>query len=190
MLVLGLDISTNIIGGAIIDHNEDLLECFYIDLHKTKDVLDKSIIIKDRLMSIFQKYKIDNIYIEEPLKATIPGMSNIDIIIKLSGINHIAMFICFILTKLHPEHIHFNTARSLAWGNISQKLTRFDKKLFVCNKVLDKWPEFSKYVQEKKKKDGSVEIRETPTFDMSDACTIALSGLRRFKSINYNKIDV
>jgi Holliday junction resolvasome RuvABC endonuclease subunit len=187
MILMGLDLSTNFVGGCIINDKEELIHCFHIRMDKKKSIIEKCLIAKDQLMELTKEYKVDYIFIEEHMKAYQQGRTNINSLFKQAGINYVISFICYIIFKVPIEHINAVSARKLAWG------TSFDgekdKKLMVLNRTLKKWPEFQRYVEMRKKRDGSITIRENPTFDISDACTVALAGLKKLQTKSYEKMD-
>ena len=58
-MVLGIDISTSITGFAIVA-DEQIVYYDSIDLRKYKDMFDKTVAIKERLLDLFEMYQCNN----------------------------------------------------------------------------------------------------------------------------------
>ena len=58
-MILGVDVSTSITGFAIVADNEIV---FYdsIDLRKYKNVFDKTIAIKEKILDLYEMYQCNN----------------------------------------------------------------------------------------------------------------------------------
>ena len=87
-MILGIDISTSITGVAIVAEGE-LVYYDSIDLRKYKDVFDKTIAFKEKLLDLYEMYQLDNesfmgdsdypiehIYIEQSLHMFMGGKSS------------------------------------------------------------------------------------------------------------------
>ena len=58
-MILGVDVSTSITGFAIVADNEIV---FYdsIDLRKHKNIFDKTIAIKEKILDLYEMYQLSN----------------------------------------------------------------------------------------------------------------------------------
>lgn len=100
--ILGLDISTSIIGICVLTNKKRISSLDYIDLRKIKGFWNKIEYSKIRLKEIFKKHKITNIIIEEPLKRK-SKQSSINTIILLQRFNAIISYICKEETGIEPN---------------------------------------------------------------------------------------
>ena len=127
-MVLGIDISTSITGFAIVA--EGLL-VFYdsIDLRKYKDVFDKTVAIKEKLLDLFEMYQcnnedvgrlgnseypIEHIYIEQPFTFFNSGGSSAKTMATLQKFNGIVSWIVYELFEIKPKFLGATSARKLA----------------------------------------------------------------------------
>ena len=58
-MILGVDISTSITGFAIIAEGQ-LVYYDSIDLRKYKNVFDKTIVIKEKILDLYEMYQLNN----------------------------------------------------------------------------------------------------------------------------------
>ena len=86
-MILGLDISTAIVGVALIDERELILSDHW-DISKANTLFEKAELIGSELWQL-RDHGVENIYIETALKKFIPGRSRADTIIKLAKFNGI-----------------------------------------------------------------------------------------------------
>ena len=87
-MILGVDISTSITGFAIVAEGE-LVYYDSIDLRKYKDIFSKTVVMKEKLLDLYEMYQLDNehhfgnsdyplehIYIEQSLHMFMGGKSS------------------------------------------------------------------------------------------------------------------
>jgi len=137
MKIIGLDISTNCTGWAVIEDGK-LLKYGYIKTSTTKKRSNKYIKIDcvvDALKNVFEMHKIEHIYIEEILHKFKGGKSS------ARSISSLAKFNGSVSYKMHelfitPIHIDFKAARK---HFAIRNPTRLEKKrkITVKNFVLD-----------------------------------------------------
>lgn len=138
-MILGLDISTSIIGYTILDKENNILECESIRLEKFKDFFIKAKNVKNKFESISKKFDISAIYIEESLQAFKPGFSSASTIQSLAKFNGVVSWICSEIFDVIPEYISAATARKFC----GIKVPKGEKaKLFVFDFILDSVPDF------------------------------------------------
>ncbi len=162
--VLGLDVSTSVVGGAIVDvETNELKGLFYVKLDKEKGLLNKIKVLKVEL----QKYEdiIEHVAIEEPLVMFKEGFSRAQVLSLLSQFNGMAQLITFLLYNCDPVMYNVNSARKLAYPNLKFPSGSKRKELVqeACAKEYPSvdWP---------MKKTGRL---KDECFDMSDAIVIA-----------------
>lgn len=139
-MILGLDISSSIIGYTILDDNGDLVECECIRLERFKDFFIKVKNAKNKLLEIASKYKIKDVYIEESLQAFTTGKSSAMTIQVLSKMNGTISWLCYEIFETIPQYISSGTARKFC----QIKIPRSEKaKPVVLSFVIDNEPKFT-----------------------------------------------
>lgn len=58
-MVLGVDVSTSITGFAIVADNE-IVYYDSVDLRKYKNMFDKTIVIKEKILDLYEMYQLNN----------------------------------------------------------------------------------------------------------------------------------
>lgn len=185
--ILGLDISTSMIGCCFIngeDNNLQNIEIEFIDVNKiikdfSKDFygpIQKFEKVKSYINNIIEKYNPDEVYIESPNTAFKARRSTVDTIIKLVQFNYLVSY--FIWKKLDkkPIHIVARSARKKVFGkDITKKVTGgMDIKHFIFELLRNKIEYLDKY-NWPTKKNGTLQKH---CYDMTDAVVVALAGLK------------
>lgn len=165
-MILGIDISSSITGYTILDDNGKIVVNECIRLEKYKDFFDKAKKVKEVFLGIKKKYKIDKVFIEEPLLSFKMGFSSASTISTLSRFNGVLSWMCFEIFEITPEYFSAATARKAC----GVKVPKGEKaKEFVFKFVLDTTPEF--------KVEWTAKGNPTPgTYDRSDSYIIAKAG--------------
>ena len=119
-MVLGVDVSTSITGFAIVADGEIV---FYdsIDLRKHKNVFDKTIAIKEKILDLYEMYQLDNeesrvrfgnseypiehIYVEQPFTFFNSGGSSAKTMATLQRFNGIVSWLLFETFEIRPEYV-------------------------------------------------------------------------------------
>jgi len=126
-MILGIDVSTSITGFAVVAEGELV---FYdsVDLRKHKGAFDKALVVKERLMDLFEMYQcynndvpgwgdaeypITHVYIEQPFTFFNSGGSSAKTMATLQKFNGIVSWIVYELYELKPEYITAMEARKL-----------------------------------------------------------------------------
>ena len=87
-MILGLDISSTMIGVAVIDEDsKQLVHSTGWDLSKIETSYEKYELIGAELCTLRGEYNINHVFIETALKRFVPGRSRADTIIKLAKFN-------------------------------------------------------------------------------------------------------
>ncbi len=180
-MVLGIDISTSITGFAIVADGQLV---FYdsINLKKFKDVFDKTVAIKEKLLDLYEMYQCDNndtlsigasskfpikhIYIEQPFTFFNSGGSSAKTMATLQKFNGIVSWNVFELFEIKPKFIGATSARKIA----GIKVPRGQKaKQVVLEHLLETEPafkiEYTKFGNPK-----------AESFDRADAIIVAKAG--------------
>ena len=162
--ILGLDISTSVVGAAIVDPETLALKgLFYVNLTKEKGMINKISALKIEL----EKYTpmIGHVAIEEPLVMFKEGFSRAQVLSLLSQFNGMCQFLTFLLYKSEPVMYNVNSARKLSYGDL-----KFPKgckrKELVQERSAKEYPD----IDWPMKKTGRL---KDECFDMADAIVIA-----------------
>tara|TARA_B100000212_G_scaffold327367_1_gene290601 strand:- start:4383 stop:4943 length:561 start_codon:yes stop_codon:yes gene_type:complete len=181
-MILGVDISTSITGFAIIAEGQ-LVYYDSIDLRKYKNVFDKTIAIKEKILDLYEMYQLNNddtssagfgdskfpiehIYIEQPFTFFNSGGSSAKTMATLQKFNGIVSWLFFEIFEIRPEYIGATSARK----QIGIKVPRGQKaKQVVLEHLLKTEPAFK--VQYTKHGNPKPE-----SYDRADAIVIAKAG--------------
>jgi hypothetical protein len=125
-MVIGFDISTSITGVALIAEGE-LIYYDSFDLRKYKDVFEKTVAFKEKLLDLYEMYQLDNevhfgnsdypiehIYIEQSLHMFMGGKSSAKTLSTLTRFNGIASWLIYELFEIKPKFIGASSARKHA----------------------------------------------------------------------------
>tara|TARA_B100000287_G_C20625248_1_gene777515 strand:+ start:579 stop:1145 length:567 start_codon:yes stop_codon:yes gene_type:complete len=179
-MILGVDVSTSITGFAIVADNQ-LLYYDSIDLRKFKNVFDKSIAIKEKILDLYEMYQLNNddsptwgdsdypiqhIYVEQPFTFFNSGGSSAKTMATLQKFNGIVSWILYEIFEIKPEFIGATSARKQA----GIKVPRGQKaKQVVLQYLLENEPAFKiEYTKHGNPKPES--------YDRADAIIIAKAG--------------
>jgi Holliday junction resolvasome RuvABC endonuclease subunit len=179
-MILGVDVSTSITGFAIVADNQ-LVYYDSIDMRKHKNVFDKTIAIKEKILDLFEMYQcnnddsmrigesdypIEHIYIEQPFTFFNSGGSSAKTMATLQRFNGIVSWLLFEIFEIRPEYVGASAARKHA----GIKVPRGQKaKKVVLQHLLDTEPAFKiEYTKHGNPKPES--------YDRADAIVIARAG--------------
>ncbi len=179
-MVLGVDISTSITGFAIVA-DEQLVFYDSIDLRKHKNVFDKTIAIKEKILDLYEmyqcnnddswrmgesKYPIEHIFIEQPFTFFNSGGSSAKTMATLQKFNGIVSWLLYEVFEIQPEYVGATSARK----HCGIKVPRGQKaKQVVLEHLLKTEPAFKvEYTRHGNPKPES--------YDRADAIVIARAG--------------
>ena len=179
-MILGVDVSTSITGFAIVA-DDQLVYYDSIDLRKHKNVFDKTIAIKEKILDLYEMYQLDNddsmsmgnseypikhIYIEQPFTFFNSGGSSAKTMATLQRFNGIVSWLIFEIFEIRPEYVGATSARKHA----GIKVPRGQKaKQVVLQHLLDTEPAFKiEYTKHGNPKPES--------YDRADAIIVAKAG--------------
>ncbi len=179
-MVLGVDVSTSITGFAVVA-DEQLVYYDSIDLRKHKNVFDKTIAIKEKILDLYEMYQLNNdddpdwgnskfpiqhIYVEQPFTFFNSGGSSGKTMATLQRFNGIVSWLLFEVFEIRPEYIGATSARK----EVGIKVPRGQKaKQVVLQHLLDTEPAFKvEYTRHGNPKPES--------YDRADAIVVAKAG--------------
>ena len=181
-MILGVDVSTSITGFAVVSDGQ-LLYYDSIDLRRHKNIFDKTIAIKEKILDLYEMYQLNNddsssagfgdskfpieyIYIEQPFTFFNSGGSSAKTMAALQKFNGIVSWLLFEVFEIRPEFIGATAARKQA----GIKVPRGQKaKQVVLQHLLDTEPAFTiEYTRHGNPKPES--------YDRADAIVIAKAG--------------
>lgn len=171
-MILGLDISTSMVGAAIIDKKtSSLVESTGWDISKIDSTFDKAEFIGAELYAFRSAYNIEHIFIETALKRFMPGRSRADTIVKLAKFNGITSWLCYECYDITPTYINVNTARSLYGLSFPRGTKGPKRKKMVIEAVIEKEKTAFRYEMAR----GGKNYKKG-TDDRADAIVIARAG--------------
>tara|TARA_R110002096_G_scaffold112273_3_gene244743 strand:- start:2358 stop:2915 length:558 start_codon:yes stop_codon:yes gene_type:complete len=183
-MILGLDISTSATGYCVLTESGDVVELDWIALVKTKELVNKGFIFKNKILELVKKYPdLQSVYIEQAFQRYGAGMSSANTITRLAAFNGICQYICAEQFKAVPELISVSESRKLCGiKTISKKKSGKEVKEqvfeWVDNHLKYDWP--TKVLQSGPRK--GLEIIIPQSRDMADAWVIATAGFVKFKT--------
>lgn len=110
--ILGLDISTTVIGCSVVDMEGNPKYIWHIDLRKQNGLIDKAGMFRQDMATCV--YDIAHVAIEEPLVMYRTGGSSAQIISMLAQFNGMCSIIAAEVFGTTPVYYNVNTARKLA----------------------------------------------------------------------------
>jgi len=181
-MILGVDVSTSITGFAVVA-DEQLVYYDSIDLRKYKNVFDKTIVIKEKILDLYEMYQLNNddsssagfgdsefpiehIYVEQPFTFFNSGGSSGKTMAALQKFNGIVSWLLFEIFEIRPEYIGATSARK----QVGIKVPRGKKaKQVVLEHLLETEPAFNiEYTKHGNPRPES--------YDRADAIVIAKAG--------------
>ena len=168
-MILGLDISTAVVGVALIDDGELILSTHW-DISKADTLFEKAEMIGSELWQL-REHGIKHVFIETALKKFIPGRSRADTIMKLAKFNGIISWICYETFELEPTYLNVNSARSLYGLSFPRGTKGPQRKKMVIEAVIEKEKTAFKYEMAR----GGKNYKKG-TDDRADAIVIARAG--------------
>ena len=179
-MILGVDVSTSITGFAVVAGGQ----IGYYDsicLRKHKNVFDKTIAIKEKILDLYEMYQLNNddnptwgdseypiqhIYVEQPFTFFNSGGSSGKTMAALQRFNGIVSWLLFEVFEIRPEYIGATSARK----QVGIKVPRGQKaKQVVLEHLLETEPAFKvEYTRHGNPK--------PECYDRADAIVIAKAG--------------
>ena len=171
-MIIGLDISTTIVGIALVDtDSKKLVSNYHVDITKYLTLYEKAEVIGAEIWQIAQNNKVTEVFIETALKRFIPGRSRADTLIKLAKFNGIVSWLCFDSFGMAPVFINVNTARSLYVLSFPRGTKGPKRKKMVVEAVIEREKSAFKYEMAR----GGNNYKKG-TDDRADAVVIVRAG--------------
>ena len=178
-MILGLDISTTIVGVALIDDHGNLDLSEHSEISKQENLFEKAEVVGSLMWELRTNHKIDYVFVETALKKFFPGKSRADTIVKLAKFNGIVSWICFDTFGEAPAFVNVNTARTLYGLSFPRGTKGPQRKKMVIEAVKDKEKTAFQYEMAR----GGKNYKKG-TDDRADAVVIARAGEFLIKNAN------
>ena len=128
-VVVGLDASSSCIGVCVLESvSGNLVLLDHIDLTSTKfdNEYKKADFVNVKLQKMIstQKYKIENIFIEEAVKMFGTGFSSAGTITTLNRFNGIVSYLVYKLFEVTPKAVNVRSARAILKIKVNQKIKK------------------------------------------------------------------
>ena len=168
-MILGLDISTSIVGATIVSSSGDVVTTYAWDMRNKNhfpDIYSKYNHIQAQLLDIFSSHNIEYVFIEQSLQMFRSGFSSAKTLSTLSSFNGVVTYLCFRELGIKPEHLAASSARK-SCGITIKKGTKAKEQ--VVKFLLDNEPKFTvEYT-----KSGNLKPKY---YDIADSIVIAKAG--------------
>ena len=168
-MILGLDISTSIVGATIVSNTGDVIATHAWDMRNKNhfpDIYTKYNHVQEELLDIFSNHNIEHIFIEQSLQMFRSGFSSAKTLSTLSSFNGVVTYLCYRESGNKAEHIPASSARK-ACGITIKKGTKAKEQ--VVKFLLDNEPKFTvEYT-----KSGNLKPKY---YDIADSIVIAKAG--------------
>lgn len=184
-MVLGLDISTAIIGITLLNNNSEIILIDHVVLNKvdSQEYCRKALKFKSYIQENIKPNEKIHVFIEEAGKKFKMGTSSADTIFTLARFNGIISFICFEIFGMQPIELEVKESRK-GLGIVIPKFTKgvkyADKRKEIKKTIIEYC--LSKYSIEElgfeKTRNGGW---NDWSGDRADSLVIALSGIDHLK---------
>ena len=176
--ILGLDVSTNIIGYTILTDEGTQIESGFCDLDAKKSTVQKAAQFHDVLRKINARYHIASVWIEEPFMMFAKGGSSAQTMSKLSSFNGMIQYACLDVFGADPNMINANHARKTLGIKIQrEKVCGISTKEQIMSWVKLQLPDFAwptKTLKSGPRK--GLTIPAPSCYDIADSYVVAKSG--------------
>ena len=176
--ILGLDVSTNIIGYTILTDEGRQIESGFCDLDSKKSTVQKAAQFHDVLRKINERYDIASVWIEEPFMMFAKGGSSAQTMSKLSSFNGMIQYACLAVFGADPNMINANHARKTLGIKIQrEKVCGISTKEQIMSWVKLQLPDFAwptKTLKSGPRK--GLTIPAPSCYDIADSYVVAKSG--------------
>lgn len=170
-MILGLDISTSVVGIALFNSTYNLQELSYVKFKPGTNLFIKL----DEFIKFFEnKYsdiKLEHIHIEEPLKKFKGKFSNADTIQKLTQMNSLISGYLYKKFNLIPQYFNVITARSIVFPELKIPQNHPNKKYLIWEAVMKAEPKITWMYS------STTHKLKDENFDMCDAWVAGMAGI-------------
>ena len=182
--ILGLDISTNIIGYTILDNSGNHIISGALKLNKKLDFVARAAEFSSILADLRKQYSIGHVWIEEPFIMFAKGGSSAQTMARLSSFNGMIQFSCFTIYGFVPSMINANHARKVLGIKLMRQskcgITTKDQIMSWVKTQLPnyKWP--TKTLKSGPRK--GLTINDDSCYDIADSFVVAKSGFVKMQN--------
>ena len=174
-MILGLDISTSVVGLSIINEDKELILCNALKFKANTELEFRAEFLTQSIKALEITYRIQHVFIEQPFIAFSGGKTTAVTMSKLQRFNGMCCYGIYSIFGDSPTLIQANKARGL----VGVKVKRGEK---AKEKAL-------KWVEEEYKKEFTYELTshgnpKPGTYDMADSLVIARAGLELLRQEN------
>ena len=170
-MILGLDISTSVVGIAMFNESYTLQELSYVKFKNGTNLFIKLDEFIEFFESKYNDTKINHIHIEEPLKAFKGKFSNADTIQKLTQMNSMISGYLYKKYRIQPLYFNVNTARSIVFPELKMPKSHPNKKHLIWEAVMKAEPKVIWLYSSK-----NHALRDV-NFDMCDAWVAGMASI-------------
>lgn len=180
-LVLGLDVSTSIVGVCVVQTQDrpvknGIVALEHIDFKGSEDLFDKANVVEERLRDLSMRFGALDVVIEEPLMSFSKGMSSAKTITMLMRFNGMVSLLVKNVLGSRPSYISASHARKVCGVKMQRfKLCGLSQKEQTFNAMRDRdlkdvqWP-FKKKTKKTEHKPDEFVIW---AYDETDAYVLA-----------------
>ena len=176
--ILGLDVSTNIIGYTLLTDEGNQIESGFCDLDTRKSTVQKAAQFHNVLTQINERYDISSIWIEEPFMMFAKGGSSAQTMAKLATFNGMIQYSCLSVFGIEPNMINANHARKTLGIKIQrEKICGISTKEQILSWAKLQLPGFAwptKTLKSGPRK--GLTIAAPSCYDIADSFVVAKSG--------------
>ena len=166
--ILGLDISTSIVGLAVMTADYELVAYDKLKFKKDLTLEQKAEYFKNKVQHFDSYYCISEVFVEQPAMMFGRGKTTANTMAKLQRFNGMCCYVIYDLLKIQAGMIHSNSARKKM--NISIPRNVLNKKHYIIDEVVKKYPKFTyKLTRYGNPQPG--------TDDIADAIVVAYAGV-------------
>ena len=166
--ILGIDISTSIVGLAVMDTEYKLITYDKIKFKSDMPLEQRAEYFKNKIKHLDDYYYISEVYVEQPAMMFGRGKTTANTMSKLQRFNGMCCYAVYSELELVPNLVHANTARKKM--NISVPRNVLKKKHYIIERVKERYPNFNYNIT----RHGNP---QPGTDDIADAIVVAYAGV-------------
>ena len=113
-MILGLDISTSIVGATIVSDAGEVITTHAWDMRNKNhfpDIYSKYNHVQGELLDLLSIHKIKHVFVEQSLQMFRSGFSSAKTLSTLASFNGIVSWFCYEIWNTHPEYLSATSAR-------------------------------------------------------------------------------
>ena len=173
--ILGLDISTSVVGIAILDKDKNIQTYNAIKFKPNMDLEERADFLQKSIQLLDTAWRIEHVFVEQPFIAFSGGKTTAVTMSKLQRFNGMCCYGVYSIFGNSPTLIQANKARGL----VGIKVKRGEK----AKPVVLKWVEtnYKKTFTYEMTRHGNP---KPTTYDMADAIVVARAGIELLNEEN------